>query len=79
MDAAKQLFDALGASATSQRKQLDRHWRNARTVATHNPTVFKARIIGDYELNGTEPTGSWTVGAVSGGLTSAGAQGPDGA
>jgi alkylation response protein AidB-like acyl-CoA dehydrogenase len=65
MDAAKQLFDTLGASATSQRKQLDRHWRNARTVATHNPTVFKARIIGDYELNGTEPTGSWTVGTVS--------------
>jgi len=34
---------------------LDRHWRNARTVATHNSVLFKSRVIGDHVLNGTAP------------------------
>lgn len=53
--AASKLFDGLGASATSSACNLDRHWRNARTVATHNPAIYKARIVGDYEVNGTAP------------------------
>ncbi|MGO4383559.1 acyl-CoA dehydrogenase family protein [Specibacter sp. RAF43] len=61
-DAAGALFNALGASSTSTSKQLDRHWRNARTVATHNPFVYKARIIGDFEVNGTEPPYVWSIG-----------------
>jgi alkylation response protein AidB-like acyl-CoA dehydrogenase len=65
VDAAGQLFDALGASATSRSKKLDRHWRNARTVATHNPAVYKARIVGDYEINGTAPVGLTAIGVVS--------------
>jgi alkylation response protein AidB-like acyl-CoA dehydrogenase len=32
---------------------FDRHWRNARTLSSHNPTTLKARSIGDYEVNGT--------------------------
>jgi alkylation response protein AidB-like acyl-CoA dehydrogenase len=63
---AGQLFDTLGASATSQSKKLDRYWRNARTVATHNPAVFKARIVGDYEVNGTRPVGLNAIGTVPG-------------
>ena len=55
--AANGLFDVTGASSTSRGKGLDRHWRNARTVATHNPVVFKARSVGDYHINGTIPTG----------------------
>lgn len=62
--AAQQLFDITGASATSKAKSLDRHWRNARTVATHNPAVFKARIVGDYEVNGTTPEGLHSIGDV---------------
>ncbi len=53
--AATKLFDGLGASATATSCNLDRHWRNARTVATHNPAIYKSRIIGDYEVNGTAP------------------------
>lgn len=53
--AATKLFDGLGASATSSGCNLDRHWRNARTVATHNPAIYKSRIVGDYEVNGTAP------------------------
>ena len=60
--AAQQLFDVTGASATSTAKSLDRHWRNARTVATHNPAVFKARTVGDYEVNGTTPEGLHSIG-----------------
>ncbi|MEH0111134.1 acyl-CoA dehydrogenase family protein [Tersicoccus sp. MR15.9] len=61
-EAAGALFDALGASSTSQSRALDRHWRNARTVATHNPFIYKARIVGDREVNGTEPPLIWTIG-----------------
>jgi alkylation response protein AidB-like acyl-CoA dehydrogenase len=62
--AAQQLFDVTGASSTAKSKSLDRHWRNARTVATHNPAVFKARIVGDYEVNGTTPEGLHSIGDV---------------
>jgi alkylation response protein AidB-like acyl-CoA dehydrogenase len=55
LSAATKLFDGLGASATAKGCNLDRHWRNARTVATHNPAIYKSRIIGDYEVNGTAP------------------------
>lgn len=60
--AANDLFNALGASATSETKQLDRHWRNARTAASHNPLIYKERIIGDWEVNGTEPPYIWQIG-----------------
>jgi alkylation response protein AidB-like acyl-CoA dehydrogenase len=49
------LFDALGSSAVDESRRLDRHWRNARTVASHNPRVYKERIVGDWYLNGTPP------------------------
>jgi alkylation response protein AidB-like acyl-CoA dehydrogenase len=60
--AATALFDPLGASATSTSKALDRHWRNARTVASHNPVAFKARIVGDAAVNDAEPPYEWYVG-----------------
>ncbi|KDA05110.1 monooxygenase [Microbacterium sp. CH12i] len=61
--ATSALFDALGASGTSAAKRLDRHWRNARTVSSHNPVVFKQRIIGDWEINQTVPPYVWAIGA----------------
>lgn len=60
--AAQQLFETGGASATSTSKGLDRHWRNAQTVATHNPIAFRARAIGDYFINGTLPEGLNAIG-----------------
>ena len=60
--ATSQLFNALGASAASTKLSLDRHWRNARTVASHNPLIYKARIIGDWQINGTEPPYVWKIG-----------------
>lgn len=61
--AASDLFNALGASAAREAKALDRHWRNARTVATHNPLIYKEKIIGDWVINGTEPPYVWQIGA----------------
>lgn len=55
LQATTLLFEVGGASATSAARQLDRHWRNARTAASHNPAIFRERMIGDYYLNGTVP------------------------
>lgn len=51
--AADLLFEVGGASATKQPANLDRHWRNIRTVASHNPVRFKNRAIGELLVNGT--------------------------
>ncbi|MFC7675572.1 acyl-CoA dehydrogenase family protein [Mycolicibacterium sp. GCM10028919] len=55
LDATTEVFDALGASGVSEEFGLDRHWRNARTLASHNPRVYKARILGDWIVNGKSP------------------------
>lgn len=60
--ATSDLFNSLGASATRTGKQLDRHWRNARTAASHNPVIYKERILGDWQINGTEPPYIWQIG-----------------
>lgn len=60
--AATELFEVGGASAVGAALALDRHWRNARTVASHNPARYKARIIGDHLVNGTPVVSWWTNG-----------------
>ncbi len=47
------LFDVGGASAATRQKNLDRHWRNARTLSSHNPASYKAQAVGAFEVNGT--------------------------
>lgn len=51
--AAGDLFAVGGASATRASAHLDRHWRNLRTLFSHNPTPYKARAVGDHYVNGT--------------------------
>lgn len=60
--AANLLFETGGASAVQQHLALDRHWRNARTLAVHNPVHYKERILGDHALNGTDPSFFFLVG-----------------
>ncbi|GGO64142.1 hypothetical protein GCM10010910_18290 [Microbacterium nanhaiense] len=55
LDAATEIFEVGGASAVSTKAALDRHWRNARTVHSHNPAAQRRRVVGDFELNGTRP------------------------
>ena len=59
LQATTLLFDIGGASATSEALRLDRHWRNARVLANHNPAIQRERAIGDYRLNGVPPTDVW--------------------
>lgn len=54
LKSATNLFEVGGASAARQSESLDRHWRNIRTIASHNPRVYKARAIGNYVVNGIE-------------------------
>lgn len=66
LNAATRLFDVGGASALQEDLRLDRHWRNARTLASHNPVIYKNRAVGDHVLNGTPPTFYWSVGGAGG-------------
>ena len=54
--ASTELYDALGSSAVERGTGLDRHWRNARTLVSHNPRGYKARLIGDWYLNQADPS-----------------------
>lgn len=53
--AGTELYDALGSSAVERGSGLDRHWRNARTISSHNPRGYKARLLGDWYLSGAAP------------------------
>ena len=64
LEVCTRIFDTLGASATSTELQLDRHWRNARTLATHDPAVFKVRMVGDRLVNGAAPVAYTSAGEV---------------
>lgn len=55
LKAAERVFDVGGASTTGRAHNLDRHWRNARTVANHNPRQWKAAAVGAWQLKGTPP------------------------
>src|SRR5699024_516082 len=59
LQATTLLFDALGASAIRKQNSFDRYWRNARTLASHNPVVYKEKVVGDYVVNQTPPVFVW--------------------
>ncbi|MFJ8258579.1 acyl-CoA dehydrogenase [Peribacillus asahii] len=54
LQVATKLFDVGGASATRRDQHLDRHWRNIRTIASHNPSSYKLKDVGNYVVNGHE-------------------------
>ena len=60
LEATTLLFEVGGASAASSGRRLDRHWRNARTLASHNPAILREAYLGDYYLNGTIPSAAWS-------------------
>jgi alkylation response protein AidB-like acyl-CoA dehydrogenase len=64
LEAVNELFETGGASIASDRLNLDRHWRNARTLAVHNPAVYKQQAIGRYALDGdgTALPYAWSAG-----------------
>ena len=58
--AGERLFEVGGASNTARSRNLDRHWRNARTHTTHDPLAYKFRVVGDCLLNDRNPPNSFT-------------------
>nr|WP_315597689.1 acyl-CoA dehydrogenase family protein [uncultured Cupriavidus sp.] len=55
LESAELAFDVGGASACDRQYNLDRHWRNARTVANHNPRQWKAAVVGAWLLKDEPP------------------------
>jgi alkylation response protein AidB-like acyl-CoA dehydrogenase len=55
LDVSELLFQVCGTGSVLERYGYDRHWRNARTLTLHDPMAYKARLVGDYVLNGTSP------------------------
>jgi alkylation response protein AidB-like acyl-CoA dehydrogenase len=55
----QEVIDALAqvasGSTLSTERGLDRHWRNLKVLASHNPSVYKHQVLGAYELHGTQP------------------------
>ncbi|MHC8944308.1 acyl-CoA dehydrogenase family protein [Advenella incenata] len=57
---ASLLIDVASGSGVSTQAALDRHWRNIKVIASHNPRIYKERVLGDHYLNGTDlPTGAF--------------------
>jgi alkylation response protein AidB-like acyl-CoA dehydrogenase len=56
-EATWMFFDAASASAVQAPLALDRHWRNARAISSHNPAIYKAALIGGHAVNHTLPGG----------------------
>ncbi|MBO0801457.1 MAG: SfnB family sulfur acquisition oxidoreductase [Nocardiopsaceae bacterium] len=55
VEVASELFSLSGASAADERHDLSRHWRNARTHASHDPAAWKYHHVGNYLLNQVPP------------------------
>jgi SfnB family sulfur acquisition oxidoreductase len=55
VEVASDLFALSGASAADERYDLSRHWRNARTHASHDPADWKYHHVGNFLLNHVPP------------------------
>jgi Acyl-CoA dehydrogenase, C-terminal domain len=64
LKATNEIFEVGGSSALDRKFYLDRHWRNARTLASHNPVIYRERQVGDYLLNGKVPVFLSTEGSL---------------
>jgi alkylation response protein AidB-like acyl-CoA dehydrogenase len=57
---ASWLIDLGSGSVVSRVGALDRHWRNIKVIASHNPRLYKERLLGQHLLTGQlPPTGAF--------------------
>ncbi len=52
------IFQVCGARATLASEGMDRYWRDVRTLTLHDPKDYKAKLIGEYLLQGKAPSGA---------------------
>lgn len=62
LDASTRFFEIGGASLAGSAHGHDRYWRNARTIATHNPLAYKLRALGAHLLNNDPLPFQWSAG-----------------
>lgn len=62
LHATTEIFEVGGASAVEENLRLDRHWRNARVLASHNPAIYRERQLGEHLLTGVLPVSFPSVG-----------------
>lgn len=55
VEIGSELFAMSGASATDEKHDLSRHWRNARTHSSHDPVDWKYHHVGNWLLGGGRP------------------------
>jgi alkylation response protein AidB-like acyl-CoA dehydrogenase len=55
LDVIDAMTQVASGSTLSTERALDRHWRNLKVLASHNPSVYKHQVLGAYELHGTQP------------------------
>ena len=55
LEISSQMFELMGARATSLRHGYDRFWRNVRVHTLHDPIDYKLRDLGRHALDGTLP------------------------
>ncbi|MDR0234762.1 acyl-CoA dehydrogenase family protein [Acinetobacter sp.] len=53
------IFQVLGARATTAQLNLDRFWRNVRTQTLHDPIDYKYQEVGEWVLTGKVPDPSF--------------------
>lgn len=54
------LIDLGSGSVVSRGAALDRHWRNIKVIAAHNPRLYKEQFLGRQQLTGAlPPTGAF--------------------
>ncbi|MBX6769048.1 MAG: SfnB family sulfur acquisition oxidoreductase [Actinomadura rubrobrunea] len=58
---SSEVLGVVGARASLERYNLDRHWRNARTHTLHDPRRWKLQHLGNHALNGVAPPANGIV------------------
>jgi alkylation response protein AidB-like acyl-CoA dehydrogenase len=53
-----EIFEVMGARATSSQFGFDRYWRDLRTFSLHDPQAYKSREVGNWFLHQEFPTPS---------------------
>ncbi|WP_086560885.1 SfnB family sulfur acquisition oxidoreductase [Streptomyces africanus] len=58
---ANDVFALIGTRSVTGGRNLDRHWRNARTHTLHDPRRWKIQHLGNHALNGVHPPANGIV------------------
>ena len=55
LQVCQDVFQVCGARSALASENLDRFWRDVRTLTLHDPKDYKAKLIGEYLLQGKYP------------------------